>query len=158
MSRSRLLVGLLLPTLAASAWFAFQAPDSAEIVASVPQRVAPTAAPASDTRAMPRRQSWPSLDDAALAAWSGPTLPEVSAETTSASPPPPPRPPAFPYQWIGRLDDGSTPQALLSGSHRSFGVRAGDLLDGRWRVEQIASQGLQLTWVPTGDRVDVVAR
>lgn len=97
------------------------------------------------------RGPWPTAGR--LLAWSGP-------------PPPPPAPtasaaatvPAFPYRWIGRLDDGVSPQALLAGPQRSFGARAGDVLDGRWRIDGIAAAQLQLTWLPTGAAVHLDTR
>ena len=67
-------------------------------------------------------------------------------------------PPRFPYTWIGQVDDGTQVQALLNGPLRSFGVHAGEVLDGRWRVEQIAATRLQLTFLPTGEAVNVDAR
>ena len=66
--------------------------------------------------------------------------------------------PPFPYKWIGRLDDGQVAQALLSGPQRSFGARAGEVLDGRWRIERVAATKLALTWLPTGDPVAVELR
>ena len=66
----------------------------------------------------------------------------------------PPPVPAFPYKLIGRLDDG-IPQALLSGTSgtsRSFGVKAGDSIDGQWRVDSVEAQTVTVTWLRTGAR------
>jgi hypothetical protein len=57
--------------------------------------------------------------------------------------------PPFPYQLIGRLEDESgAGQALLAGPTRSIAARAGDVIDGQWRVEHVAPTGLALIWLP----------
>lgn len=57
--------------------------------------------------------------------------------------------PPFPYQWIGRLDDGSSaPQALLAGPQRTIAARAGDTVDGHWRIDKVDATAVQLTWLP----------
>jgi hypothetical protein len=163
-------VGLLLLTLLLSLWLEFQPQPAVEVVTAAPARPVPATTPATATATADRstrlptsrepaaagRTAWPEASEAALAAWSPPPPPPAPPVALAA--PPKPKAPAFPYQWIGQLDDGETPQALLSSPQRSFGVRAGDVLEGRWRVERIASRGLQVTWLPTGDLVDVVAR
>lgn len=63
----------------------------------------------------------------------------------------PPPVPSFSYKLIGRLDDG-IPQALLSGTSRSFGVKAGDVIDGQWRVDSVEAQTVTVTWLRTGAR------
>jgi hypothetical protein len=162
MSRRAVLLGLLAASVAASAWLALQPPPQpTEDLAIVRPR--PPAQPAGDHRPVGEpdrpvlRSDWPEPNAGALAAWA-PI--RAAQQTPAAAPAPPerPRPPAFPYQWIGQLDEGGDPRALLSGSHRSFGVRSGDVIDGRWRIEQVSGRNLQLTWVPTGERVDVAAR
>jgi len=99
------------------------------------------------------RGAWPAAT--ALMAWSGPPAPPPPPAVAAPAQAPPP---AFPYRWIGRLDDGIGPQALLAGPQRSFGARAGDVLDGRWRVDRVAAARLQLTWLPTGAAVNVDTR
>ncbi len=162
--RRRLIAGLLLLTLALSLWLELQPEPGAEVVAAAPARAEPAAAPtdpvarlaAGRTAEAAPRTAWPEPSATALAAWSAPPPPAPPAAPQAA--PARPKAPPFPYQWIGQLDDGDTVQALLSSPQRSFGVRAGDVLDGRWRVERLALRGLQVTWLPTGDQVDVTAR
>lgn len=102
------------------------------------------------------RAPWPAPGTHTLLAWSAPAAP-AAAPTPPALAQKPPTPP-FPYRWIGRLDDGSTPQVLLAGAQRSFGARAGDVLDGRWRIDAIAGAQLQLTWLPSGEAITVDTR
>jgi hypothetical protein len=67
--------------------------------------------------------------------------------------------PAFPYQLIGRLEEaGGASQVFLSGPARSLSVRAGEVIDGQWRVEGIAPNGLQLLWLPAKLPVNVAFR
>jgi hypothetical protein len=162
--RRRVMLALLVLTLSLSLWLALQPQPADDVVGAAPLRPRPPAG-GSDPASTPaparsgaeaRRTPWPDPTDSALAAWSPPPAP--AAEPTQRAAPPRPQAPPFPYQWIGRLDDGEFVQVLLSGTHRSFGVRAGEVLDGKWRVDQITGQVMQVTWLPTGDRVDVAAR
>lgn len=164
MSRRHAMLGLLALTLLLSLWLALQPQQPDDVVGAAPVRPRPPSATSDPAPALQsaqpsaeaRRTPWPDASEAALAAWS-PPAPPPPAPTLRAAPPKPQAPP-FPYQWIGRLDDGESPQVLLSGTHRSFGVRAGEVLEGKWRVERIAAQAMQVTWLPTGDLVDVAAR
>ena len=120
---------------------------------------APAAWPDRPTRTDP--SPWPTADAHALAAWS-PAAPSAASATpprfaattalpASATPPAPVAPP-FPYQLIGRFDDGGASQALLLGATQTLGVRAGDVVDGQWRVEAVDGAGVSLTWIPAGLR------
>jgi hypothetical protein len=161
-TRRRVLFGLLALSLLLSLWLALQPQPPAGHVDAAPPRprsVAREPAPLPPPqRADAGRSAWPEAGEAALAAWSAPPPAPPPAVATAALPPPRRQAPPFPYRWIGRLDDGESPLVLLSGTQRSFGARAGEVLDGQWRIEQIAALGLQVTWLPTGDRVDVAPR
>ncbi len=103
-----------------------------------------------------QRAPWPALGPLGTAAWSGSDAPKASAQPTvtaktaveklkpEASTP---QAPEFPYSLIGRIDDG-TPQAMLSGATRSFGVRVNEVIDGQWRVDAVGPQSVSLTWLP----------
>jgi hypothetical protein len=128
-------------------------------------RTEPTAAAASlgsvtasSAAQLPTRPAdWPEPPATALAAW-------------QAAPPPPPRPlakapptaaaaaparPAFPYRWIGQLDDGGPPQVLLASQQRSVAVRLGATLDDRWRLLRSDGGVLQAQALPDGEVQDV---
>ncbi|MET0517221.1 MAG: hypothetical protein ABW005_00160, partial [Burkholderiaceae bacterium] len=81
-----------------------------------------------------------------------PPPPQVVA--APPAPPPPPMAPPFPYQLIGRLVEGEgsgkgeQAQALLAGPTRSLAVKAGEVVDGQWRVDQVGATQLSLTWLP----------
>lgn len=150
---------LLAASLAGSAWLASQ-PDAdlpvvpASVPASVPARrsmaprnATPPAGWAPASAGLPARPAdWPAVGRAALQAWQGlPDRPDRAANTDAASQTGPgasasasaqAQAAAFPYRWIGQLDDGAgPPQVLLSSAQRSVGVRLGQVLDGRWRIE-----------------------
>lgn len=152
----------LAATLAATAWLAMN-PEEETVVATAGTRreAAPrAAAPASAAAAKAPspwpirlvaepRQAWGAPADPLFAAWSPPP-PPPPPPAPPPPPPPPPRAPAFPYQLLGRMEEGGVAQALLSGPLRSFGVRAGDVIDGQWRVEQVGATGVKLVWIPGG--------
>lgn len=65
-------------------------------------------------------------------------------------PPPPPRAPAappLPFKYQGRLEDGDT-QVFLADGARSLIVRAGDTIDGRYKVERISSNDIAFIYLP----------
>ncbi len=164
MNRRFALMAALLVTLATTGWLALQPDDEAQpavaaLVAPVEKRrpASPTPGPAARQPHTPARpvSAWGTPAPGAVAAWAAPATVQAALP---ASAPERSAPPRFPYTWIGRVDDGASVQALLNGPQRSFGVRAGEVLDGRWRVEAIAATRLQLTWLPTGEAVNVDAR
>lgn len=81
----------------------------------------------------------------------------------SATPPmvnaaPPPAPPAWPWTYAGRqLSEGIWTVFLLgqdtAGSTHPLLVRAGDTLDGGWRVEHIAPPDMEVTYLPLSQTV-----
>jgi hypothetical protein len=183
MSRSAFLGAALAATLLLCGWLALQPEDPPAVAALAPRAAtaqrapevpaAPGAASSPSSRAAapgPRaaptarpRTAWADPPQRVLTAWGAP--PPVArpskaalAAAAAASAPVHPPPPRFPYSWIGLLDDGRGPTALLNGPQRSFGVRAGDLIDASWRVETVAATRLQLTWLAGGDGVTVEAR
>lgn len=153
----------LAATLAATVWLALS-PEDETVVATAGTRrdVAPRAAAASTPAAKAAsssswpirlvaqpREAWEPPADPLFAAWSPPP-PPPPPPAPPPPPPPPPRAPNFPYQLMGRMEEGGVAQALLSGPLRSFGVRAGDVIDGQWRVEQVGATGVKLVWIPGG--------
>lgn len=162
---SRPLAWALAATLGATGWLALQGDDADDPVDAVtplaPAAVRatrmdalPAAAPRADVAPTARDLAWPRPSPQALAAWSAPPPPPPPPRTA----PVPPPVPAFPYRWIGRLDDGARTTVLLASAQRSVGVREGEVLDGRWRLDRLSAQGLDLTWLPTGQSLTVPAR
>jgi hypothetical protein len=86
------------------------------------------------------------------------------------APPPPPQPaapnvtaapvpvaPPVPYRFAGRVVKGSEEEILVSRGDLVFPIKAGETLDGTYRVESIASDRIELTYLPLGtkDRIAV---
>lgn len=149
-----------------------RAPTTAAVAAPASATPAPPApvvdAPASATRPMAEARpagwqrsadwtvDWPEPSALALRAWQaqgGPVAGGVVPPVTRASAPAPPSAPPLPYQWLGVLDDGQGPQALLAGRHRSVALRVGQTLDRDWRLDSLAAGQLALTWLPGEQRV-----
>ncbi|MEO6278462.1 hypothetical protein [Roseateles sp.] len=153
--------GALAATLAATAWVATRPDDAAApVAAALPVRkpvaaIAQVAKPLADGQA---RQAWAEASPAQLAAWQPPPPPPAppAPPPTAAAPPPPPMAPPMPYQMIGRVveEEGegagakAVEVALLAGPNKALSVRRGDVIDGQWRVEQVSTSGVSLTWLP----------
>ncbi|WP_457420187.1 hypothetical protein [Roseateles sp. P5_E7] len=157
-SRHLALGGALAATLAATAWVATRpdADGSAPVVAALPARKAAAASPGAPEAPKPSeaRQPWVEASPAQLAAWQPPPPPPLppAPPPAAAPPPPPPMAPPVPYQMIGRVVEGAGSQAievaLLAGPNKALSVRRGDVIDGQWRVEQVSTSGVSLTWLP----------
>ena len=147
--------GALAATLAATAWVATRPEgDMASIAVVEPVRKPMTAASAPPPQAGVR-QPWAAASAEQLAAWQPPPLPPAPPpppQPTVAAPAPPSAPPP-PYQMIGRLVEGEGAQAvelaLLTSPSRTLSVKRGDVIDGQWRVEQVSTGGVSLTWLPS---------
>ncbi|MGN6828668.1 hypothetical protein [Paucibacter sp. M5-1] len=155
--RQVLLAAALAAALAATMWAAQIEETADEPVALARPKTAGAAAAASAAPppsrapwAQVERAPWPEAPQAQLAAW-GPPPPPPAPPPAPAPPPeaaPAPVAPAFPYQLIGRLEEGGVSQALLSAGNRSLNAKAGDVIDGQWRVERVGPNGLGLLWLP----------
>lgn len=167
--RRRSLVLALALTLGVVAWVAAQDDGSdgaGDAMVAAPRPAAARVATAASAAAA--RTDWPAppaerasaTPPPTTAAWGVAPLPPPPAaaprpvQAVVVAPPPPQAPP-FPYTWIGRVDDGTQPQALLEGATRTLSVKPRDVIDGQWRVEAVDAQGVRLTWLPTGQPVQV---
>lgn len=72
-------------------------------------------------------------------------------------PPPPPKPaaPPFPYTYVGGLLDNNVRTAFFEKGERVIALKAGDTLDGVYRVDQMTDQQMQLTYLPLDQRMTV---
>lgn len=73
-----------------------------------------------------------------------------------ASAPTRPAPPAFPYKYAGTLKNtnGVTEAFLLRGADL-VPIKAGQLLDGTWRIEALTEDRIEVTFVPAGERLSM---
>jgi hypothetical protein len=93
---------------------------------------------------------------ASMGGWAGITPPEPpqparrgTAETLEEAPP---QPPAFTREWVGRFDELGGPKtierAVLAGPRNTLLVKAGDVIEGQWRVDGIHERTMNLTYLP----------
>ena len=87
-------------------------------------------------------------------------------ELFGAPPPPPPRKertpievaapapvaPPLPYRFAGKVRRGSEEEVLLSRGELVFPIKAGDTLDGMYKVESISSDRIELAYLPLGTK------
>jgi hypothetical protein len=100
------------------------------------------------TQGVPQWQSRVNLAASALGAsspWASqrPPPPPPPPPVVEAEPPPPMAPP-FPHAWAGRFDD----KAVIAGASSTWVVGKGEVIDGQWRIDQVAERQLTLTYLP----------
>lgn len=172
MRRRAWLWGVLLATLAGSAWLATQEDEDAVALA---RELAPRG-PVPASRGLVATVTWPpppaaraseawAFDAQQALAWSAPPTPAAPPPVAVAPPAPAaavvaatPQAPPFPYLLIGRIEEGRSVHALLSGPAQTLGVKVEDVIDGQWRVDSIDGRGLAITWLPGGLRQTVLFR
>jgi hypothetical protein len=76
--------------------------------------------------------------------------PPVERTIKRALPPPRPQAPALPFAYLGKMMDGETMTVFLAKQDRNYIVRAGDTLDGDYRVAKVDNDGLELVYLPLG--------
>jgi hypothetical protein len=165
--RQQALGAALLATLGLTLWLAMSgdadapvgpaprrqaAPAPSGLAAAPALAEAPASTPASAGVARP---PWPELSEAALAAWSAPAAPVAAPAAAAPAHRVAPAAPAavapqFGYTLIGSLQQAGGWSALLAGPQHSVAVRAGDIVDGQWRIDQITPAGVDGTWLPQG--------
>lgn len=171
-------VALEEPAASSASAVAKPVPEMTSARAAVPVDDAAVAAGAAGAAGAEQREHWPTLPPGGAAASDADPVPQpwpaLTAQTMRAwAPPPPPPPPppmarvqvvvpagpppapAFPYRMIGRMDIDGSPHAVLSNGKDSFEVAPARVLDGNWRVEVLNDAGLQMTWIPSGQKISV---
>jgi hypothetical protein len=68
----------------------------------------------------------------------------------SAPPPPPPKPqaPPLPFKFLGKLVEDERTLVFLVRDDRNFIVKAGDTIEGAYRVDEIADAAMTFTYLP----------
>lgn len=86
--------------------------------------------------------------------WQAPPAPEPPPPPVAPAPPPPVQagPPPLPFQYMGRLDDDGVEAVYVSHGERSWAVRAGETLDGTYKVLNLEPQHIEFEYLPTGAR------
>jgi hypothetical protein len=64
------------------------------------------------------------------------------------SPPRAPEAPPIPFAYVGKMIEGATTTVFLTKQGDNYMVRAGDTLDGTYRVEEVGDEALVLMYLP----------
>lgn len=62
--------------------------------------------------------------------------------------PPPPQAPPLPYVYFGKMMEGELPYAFLQKGNKVLVVKAGDMLDGTYRVEKVTPDSVMFVYLP----------
>jgi hypothetical protein len=141
----------------------FAAPDPAEQIAQPVVRPAAAAhaagpAPAPVALVLPPQRAAIEVGRAADAfasvSWI-PAPPPLPVAPPAVRPPPPPAPaaPPPPFKYIGLLEQKTDrPTAFLAKGEALHIVRAGDVLDGAYRIESLSPAQVVITHLPSNER------
>lgn len=66
--------------------------------------------------------------------------------------------PPFPHAWVGRFNDDRALRAVLTGAQSTWVVKAGDVIEGQWRVDEIQDRTMSLTYLPLKQQQTLVMR
>lgn len=151
--RRHLMLGIaLLATLAATVWVSRW--ETGEERATAPARPRPSRPPAAERAAdavaltipAPRAPGEGTITDLfAPRSWR-------AAPTPTAPTAPPPSAPPLPFTYLGKLIIDGEVVVFVSTAERNFAVRKGDLIDGTYRIDQIAPPTLSLTYLPLNEK------
>jgi hypothetical protein len=70
-------------------------------------------------------------------------------------PPPKPTAPPFPYTYMGSMQEAGARTAFFNQGDRALAVKVGDVVDGRFRVDRMTDQQMQLTYLPLNEGMTV---
>lgn len=86
-----------------------------------------------------------------IVAWQPP------APKVTAPPPPPPKPtaPPFPYPYMGGLSDDGVRTSFFMKGERVLAVKAGDVVDAAYRVDDMNDKQMTLTYLPLNEPMTV---
>src|SRR5262249_46306339 len=79
--------------------------------------------------------------------------PVVTAQL--AEPTLPPGPPPLPFRFVGRLNDGGQQTVYLSHGEQALVARAGDTLEGTYKVLDIAARHIAFDHIRTGEKPEL---
>lgn len=155
--RWKLLAGALALSLLAAGWIDAREPGLAEVTQPlVPARAARTAAAGSARPPAPAEIALEKL----RRPQAGQSVKDVFAAHSWHVPPPPPPPPPqmqpplpasappLPFVYLGKMVDQGGVTVFVAKQDSNYAVKAGDVLDGSYRVDAIAGSLMTLTYLP----------
>ena len=122
----------------------------------------PAAYPLAPTPASLNLQAWAARGEASAPA----VVPDLFAQARPAAPVAPPvvvavaasapRPvPPFPYTYMGGMLDDGVRTGFFTRGERLLRLRAGDVVDGAFRVDSLGGSEMTLTYLPLGEPLRV---
>jgi hypothetical protein len=84
--------------------------------------------------------------------WYVPPPPPPAPPPAPAAPPPAPTAPPLPFSFLGQYEEDGRQIILLMRGERMLLVKAGEVIDGTYRVEGIRGRYLGLVYLPLGIR------
>lgn len=151
--RRLVLGGLLLATLGASYWASRL--DESEPVKNLSSKRRPVSS--SSASAAPAAGDF----DADLARENFTRQADDLFASRNWRPPPPPAPPPvvmkptappLPFKYVGRLEEGDKITVFLNQGGNVQTVKAGDTLNGSYRVDAITPAGVEFTYLPLNEK------
>lgn len=98
----------------------------------------------------PRQHSGPATDAFAPRNWNPPPPPAIEMPRTALPPP-------LTFRYFGKHLEGSRWRVFLSRGEEVFHVGAGDVIDGRYRVDRVEPPHMFITYLPLKhqQRIDI---
>lgn len=150
-ARTRWLIlgGLLTATLVAMVWVDDQSTESDPTVVSGEEKVAAKKMKAQSLRLSlenlqrTQRDESEQIEDLFKAkSWYVPPPPP------KPGPPPAPTPPPLPFQYMGKLLEEGKLTVFITNQDRNYAVKAGDTIEGSYRVDRVDPQQVLFTYLP----------
>ncbi|MBL0726172.1 hypothetical protein [Piscinibacter sp. HJYY11] len=76
-------------------------------------------------------------------------------KTAPLPPPPKPTAPQFPYPYMGGLSEDGVRTAFFMKGERVLPVKAGDVVDAAYRIDEMNDQQMTLTYLPLNETMTV---
>lgn len=154
MGRRPLVLGLALAlSLAATGWLAAQESGVADEAEPMPARGPARSAADSDKaqagaeiriEALQRRADEHAVKELfAARSWQA-----APAQAAAPQAPPPPTAPGLPFTYFGKMTYEGGVAVLLTYQDRNLAVRAGEVIDGTYRIDSIQGPVLTITYLP----------
>lgn len=84
----------------------------------------------------------------AAKSWQPPAPPSPPPPKPVAIAPPAPTAPALPFKYIGKMIDGNTTIIFLAKQDQDYSVKAGDIIEDVYRVDQVHDDAIGFTYLP----------
>jgi hypothetical protein len=138
--------------LAAAAWVSLQDEQAGAVVlpatqATVQAKPETPAPPVPDEKLELQRAPIPDApaDPFAARSWAPQVVEKPAAPAAPVAPP-------LPYTYFGRMTEDGKLYVFLQRGERSYTVKAGDVLDQQYRVDEITSNAVTITYLPLKQR------